>query len=43
MNQMMDGGGTMMWGIGYWGLLVTALAVLGIGALVKYFFFDAKK
>lgn len=35
---MMDGlgHGGMMWGMGFFGLVVVALLVLGIAALVKY-------
>lgn len=35
---MMDGMGGMMWGMGFFGLLVAILLVLGIAALVKYLF-----
>jgi hypothetical protein len=38
---MMDDAGmtTMMWGMGAVGLLLAALAVLGLAALVKYLFY----
>lgn len=39
MNGIMDGGGSMMWGMGWGGLLAIALAVLGAAALAKYLFF----
>ena len=41
MNGMM-GGGSMMWGMGFTGLLVFVLAVLGVAALVKYLFFNKR-
>ena len=37
MYDMMSGG--MMWSMGFLGLLVTILVLLGIAALVKYLFF----
>ena len=43
MNQMMDGMGGMMWGIGLLWLLVAVLLVLGIAALVKYLFFSRRR
>ena len=36
MNQMMDGMGWMMGGMGVLALLLLIVLVLGIGALVKY-------
>lgn len=42
MNGMMDGG-SMMWGMGLIGLLVILVLVLGVGALVKYLFFDKRR
>jgi ABC-type multidrug transport system permease subunit len=38
MRDMMDGGG-MMWGMGIGWLIGAVVAVLVIGALVKYVFF----
>jgi len=38
MRDMMDGGG-MMWGMGIGWLIAAVVAVLLIGALVKYVFF----
>lgn len=37
------GSGTMMWGMGWGGLLVVALVVLGVAALVKYLFFNKRQ
>jgi hypothetical protein len=42
MNEVMNGGGSMMWGMGWGGLLVVVLVVLGIAALAKYMFFDKR-
>lgn len=42
-NEMMDGMGDMMWGIGLFWLLVLILVGLGIGALVKYLFFNQRR
>lgn len=39
-NGMMDGMGTMMWGMGLGGLLIAIVLVLAAGALVKYLFFS---
>jgi hypothetical protein len=36
MDQMMPGG---MWGMGFAGLIVLVLAVLGIAALIKFLLF----
>lgn len=33
---MMEGMGTMGWGMGWFGLLVLVFVILGIAALVKY-------
>ena len=41
MNGMMSGG--MMWGMGLFGLLILLLLVLGVGALIKYLFFDSQR
>ena len=42
MQGMMNGimGGDMMWGMGLFGLLILLLVVLGLGALIKYLFFN---
>lgn len=36
-------GGTMMWGMGLWGLLVLVLVVLGVAALAKYLFLNKRR
>lgn len=41
MNGMMSG--SMPWGMGLLGLLILLLLVLGVGALVKYLFFDKRR
>jgi len=41
-NEMMDGMGGMMWGMGLLWLLVLVLVGLGIAALVKYLFFSPR-
>ncbi len=41
MNGMMGGG--MMWGMGLFGLLLLLLLVLGVGALIKYLFFNNRR
>jgi Na+-transporting methylmalonyl-CoA/oxaloacetate decarboxylase gamma subunit len=38
MDAMLEGMGSMMWGMGLFGLLVLVLVVLGMAALVKYLF-----
>lgn len=38
-----DGGASMMWGMGWSGLLIVVLVVLGIAALVKYLLFNDKR
>ncbi len=45
MQGMMDGvmGGTTMWGMGLYGLLVLIVLVLAVGALIKYLFFGDKR
>jgi hypothetical protein len=43
MNGMWDGSGSMMWGMGWWGVLFLALAVLGAAALTKYLFLDNRR
>lgn len=46
MGQMMDGmmnGGSMMWGMSLFWLLIIALLVLGVAALIKYLFFSNKR
>ena len=35
---MMDGTGSIMWGMGWGGIVVTVLVALAIAALVKYVF-----
>ena len=40
MNEVMNGGGSMMWGMGWGGLLAGVLVILSIAALTKYLFFD---
>lgn len=40
MNGMMSG--DMMWGMGFFGLLILFLLVLGVGALIKYLFFNSR-
>lgn len=42
MNGIMGGSGTMMWGMGWGGLLVVVLVVLGVAALAKYVFFNKR-
>ena len=39
----MMNGGSMMWGVGWVGLLILVLVVLGIAALAKYLFFDNRR
>ena len=41
MGEMMSGG--MMWCMGLICLLLVLLIVLGLGALIKYLFFDNQK
>lgn len=43
MDGIADGGSSMMWGMGWGGLLATALVVLGVAALAKYLFFDKRR
>ncbi len=40
-NGTIDGG-SMMWGMGWGGLLVVVFVVLGVAALVKYLFFNKR-
>ena len=42
MHGIVSGGGSMMWGTGWGGLIVVVLAVLGVAALAKYLFFRKK-
>lgn len=35
--------GSMMWGMGWGGLLFAALVILGVAALAKYLFFDKRQ
>lgn len=37
---MMDGMGAMMWGMGFAGLLVAIVVVVGAATLAKYIFFS---
>ncbi len=37
MHEMMSGG--MMWGMGFWSLLLLVLALLTVATLIKYVFF----
>ena len=45
MQTMMNGtmGGGMMWGMSLFGLLLLLLLVFGLGALIKYLFFDDRR
>lgn len=43
MNGMMDGTGSIMWGMGWSGLAIVVLVVLGVAALVKYLFFNGRR
>lgn len=43
MNGIVDGSSSMMWGMGWGGLLVAMLVVLGIAALTKYLFFNNRR
>ena len=43
MNGIMDGTGAMMWGMGWSGLLIVVLVVLGAAALAKYLFFNGRR
>jgi hypothetical protein len=42
MNDTMDGVSSMMWGMGWVGLLILVLAILGTAALTKYLFFNKR-
>ena len=42
MNGLINGNGSMMWGMGWGGVAVVVLVVLGIAALAKYLL-DNKK
>lgn len=37
MHEMMSGG--MMWGMGFWAILLLVPALLAVAALIKYVFF----
>ena len=39
----MNGGGAMIGGMGWGGLLVAVLLILGVAALIKYLFFSSKR
>ena len=43
MNGIMDGSGSMMWGMGWSGLLIVVLVGLGVAALAKYLFFSKRQ
>jgi hypothetical protein len=43
MNGIIDGTGSMMWGMGWSGLLILVIVVLGIAALAKYLFFTDRR
>ncbi len=43
MSGMGDGSGSLMWGMGWGGLLVVVLVVLGVAALAKYLFVTNKR
>jgi hypothetical protein len=43
MNGIMNGNGSMMWGMGSWGILILVLVVLGVAALAKYLFSNNKR
>ena len=43
MNGIVDGSGSMMWGMGWGGLLVVVLVVLGVAALTKYLFINKRR
>jgi len=43
MNGIMNGSGSMMWGMGLWGVLVLVLVVLGVAALTKYLVFNNRR
>ena len=42
MNGTVDGGGSMMWGMGWSGPLIVVLVVLGVAALAKYLFLNKR-
>ena len=43
MNATMTGGGAMIGGMGWGGLLAAVLLILGVAALIKYLFFNTKR
>jgi hypothetical protein len=43
MNGIWGGGGSMMWGMGWWGVLILVLVVLGVAALAKYLLLDNRR
>ena len=43
MNGTMNGGGAMVGGLGWGGLLAAVLLLLGVAALIKYLFFNTKR
>jgi len=42
MYGIVNGGGSMMWGMGTGGWIVTVLVVLGVAALAKYLLSNKK-
>ena len=43
MNGPMNGGGAMIGGMGWGGLLAAVLLILGVAALIKYLLFNTKR
>ena len=43
MNGTMNGGGAMIGGMGWGGLLVGVLLILGVAALIKYLIYNTKR
>jgi hypothetical protein len=43
MNGIWTGSDSMMWGMGWWGVLVLVLVVLGVAALTKYLLLDNRR
>lgn len=41
-DEMIEGMGGMMWGMGLFGMLILILVILLIIALLKYLFFDKR-
>lgn len=40
---MMDGSGSLMWGMGWGGLLVLVVLIVGVAALMKYVFLNGNR